>query len=41
MDSNEVPEEESEAGLSRRGSPFGAKAGKKGDFRRENPCLDV
>lgn len=41
MDSNSVPGEESEAGLSRRGSPFGAKAGKKGDFRRENPCLDV
>lgn len=40
MDSNSVPGEESEASLSR-GSPFGAKAGEKGDFRRENLCLDV
>lgn len=40
MDSNPIPDEESQPGLSR-GNPFAAKAGEEGAFQRENPSLDV
>ena len=40
MDSNPVPDKESQPGLSR-GGPFEAKAGEEGAFQRDNPSLDA